>query len=70
MMLGYVLAIVVSALVGAVAEHHRIVRRMRSEFSQIQKEMCDHLDSMVNKSEIMLRHDGLAFKKYLGSKHI
>jgi hypothetical protein len=69
-----ILLAAVSALVGLLAggiiEHHRIVRKMQSEFTLIQKEMCDHLDSVKNKSEIMIRHDAGAFRANVSARAI
>lgn len=63
-------ASLVGMLAGGLIEHHRIVRKMRSEFSQIQTDVLAHLDSVKDKSEIMIRHDAGAFRDQMSTRAI
>lgn len=60
----------VGMLAGGLIEHHRIVRKMRSEFAQIQAELFSHLDSVKDKSEIMIRHDAGVFRDRMSTRVI
>lgn len=70
-MFGYILVAFISILVGGTADHYLVsfeACEERTKSITAREEFLAHLDSMKDKSEIMVRHDARAFRDRLSGK--
>lgn len=54
--------------IGGTVEYFLAKKKFENVLTAERKEFLDHLDSMKNKSEIMIRHDAQVFRDRLGVK--